>query len=203
MALAGCGKNPCRCSRSWPGSLMLWSPRWSWLVRGTPDPELAMLTSLSPEDLIPVDPPTLRIRKVVDAALGEPLRSSPRCTRRRVGREWRRSRAEGDGVDGDVLDPRAAGVLRATQLGPRVQVVLGPSDRRQSVRRGDVFKGTLKGRWITRSRIGSSLRSSVKRSCVATYRVLNSPSMGLLEVGVAQEFPTQRTARSPPGEAPR
>src|SRR5712692_11326436 len=50
---------------------MLWSPRWGVTMRGTPDPQLAMLTTLSPEDLIPVDHPIRRIRKVVDAVLVE------------------------------------------------------------------------------------------------------------------------------------
>jgi transposase len=50
---------------------MLWSPSWRWLVRGSPDPQMAMLTTLQPGDLIPVDHPIRRIRKVVDAVLGE------------------------------------------------------------------------------------------------------------------------------------
>jgi transposase len=40
-------------------------------MRGTPDPQLAMLSSLSTEDLIPPDHPIRRIRVVVDAVLGE------------------------------------------------------------------------------------------------------------------------------------
>src|SRR5437867_1523484 len=40
-------------------------------MRGTPDPQLAMLTSLQPGDLIPEDHPIRRIRKVVDAVLDE------------------------------------------------------------------------------------------------------------------------------------
>src|SRR5437016_6112686 len=50
---------------------MLWSPIWRWLVRGTPDPQLAMLSSLQPGDLIPADHPIRRIRVVVDAVLAE------------------------------------------------------------------------------------------------------------------------------------
>jgi transposase len=38
-------------------------------MRGEPDPQLAMLTSLSTEDLIPADHPIRRIRIVVDAVL--------------------------------------------------------------------------------------------------------------------------------------
>ena len=40
-------------------------------MRGAPDPQLAMLTTLSPGDLIPADHPIRRIRKVVDVVLGE------------------------------------------------------------------------------------------------------------------------------------
>jgi transposase len=40
-------------------------------MRGAPDPQLAMLTSLSTEDLIPVDHPIRRIRAVVDVVLTE------------------------------------------------------------------------------------------------------------------------------------
>src|SRR6266699_4572074 len=40
-------------------------------MRGTSDPQLAMLTTLQPGDLIPEDHPIRRIRKVVDAVLDE------------------------------------------------------------------------------------------------------------------------------------
>src|SRR3954470_6411169 len=40
-------------------------------MRGAPDPQLAMLSSLSTEDLIPVDHPIRRIRVVVDAVLAD------------------------------------------------------------------------------------------------------------------------------------
>jgi transposase len=40
-------------------------------MRGNSDPQLAMLTSLSTEDLIPADHPIRRIRVVVDAVLAE------------------------------------------------------------------------------------------------------------------------------------
>ena len=40
-------------------------------MRGTPDSQLAMLTTLSTEELVPGDHPIRKIRKVVDAVLGE------------------------------------------------------------------------------------------------------------------------------------
>ena len=40
-------------------------------MRGNTDPQLAMLTTLSTEDLIPADHPIRKIRVVVDAVLAE------------------------------------------------------------------------------------------------------------------------------------
>ena len=40
-------------------------------MRGAPDPQLAMLTTLSTEDLIPAEHPIRKIRVVVDTILAE------------------------------------------------------------------------------------------------------------------------------------
>jgi hypothetical protein len=73
-------------------------------MRGAPDPQLAMLTTLSTEDLIPPDHPIRRIRAVVDVVL--PELDGRGSSQRPAG-----DVAEGDGVDGDVFDPFGAGVL--------------------------------------------------------------------------------------------
>ena len=49
---------------------------WGWLshawgMRGEPERQLAMLTTLSPEDLIPADHPIRRIRRVVDRVFAD------------------------------------------------------------------------------------------------------------------------------------
>ena len=41
------------------------------LMRGAPDPQMAMLTTVSTEDLIPTEHPIRKIRVVVDLILGE------------------------------------------------------------------------------------------------------------------------------------
>src|SRR6478609_6055743 len=53
------------CSRFGLGSKRL------WVMRGSSDPQMAMLTSVSTEDLIPADHPIRKIRVVVDAVLAE------------------------------------------------------------------------------------------------------------------------------------
>ena len=40
-------------------------------MRGKPEQQLAMLTSVSTEDLIPADHPIRKIRRIVDEVLGE------------------------------------------------------------------------------------------------------------------------------------
>src|SRR3954452_21828965 len=42
-----------------------------WLVRGSRVRQMAMLTTLSPEELIPIDHPIRRIRAMIDAVLGQ------------------------------------------------------------------------------------------------------------------------------------
>jgi len=109
-------------------------------VHGTPDPQLAMLTTWQPGDLIPADHPIRRIRVVVDAVAAElddelTAMYATSGSRRAAG-----AAAQGDGVDGDVLDSLGAGVLRAGELRPVVQVVPRHADRREGVRRDDALE---------------------------------------------------------------
>ena len=146
-------------------------------MRGNPERQMAMLTTLKPGDLIPADHPIRRIRWWSTRSSASSTASSTRCTRRGSAECAAGAAAQGDGVDGDVLDPVGAGVLRTTQLRLVVQVVPGScrSTRRRSTRRRS--RRTVDGCWITRSRTGSSPRSSPRRSCVVTCRVITSRSM--------------------------
>ena len=117
-------------------------------MRGSPDPQLAMLTSLSTEDLIPPDHPIRRIRAVVDAVLADlddtfDVMYSSRWSAQRPARDA----VEVDGVDGDVLDPLRAGVLRTPELRPVVQVVPGHAHRPAGVRRDRRSRRTASGCW--------------------------------------------------------
>jgi hypothetical protein len=65
-------------------------------MRGSTDPQLAMLTSLSTEELIPAEHPIRRIRVVVDAVVAEMGRSneSPPRLRRHPFRTSLRARSD-------------------------------------------------------------------------------------------------------------
>ena len=81
-------------------------------MRGAPDPQLAMLTTLSTEELIPPDHPIRKIHVVVDAVLDE-LDAVFEGMYASSGRTSVQDRGavESDGVDGNVLDPLRAGVI--------------------------------------------------------------------------------------------
>ena len=53
------------------GARVWWLDRTPVRMRGAPDRQLAMLTTLSTEDLIPADHPIRRIRAVVDVVLAD------------------------------------------------------------------------------------------------------------------------------------
>ena len=110
-------------------------------MRGTPDRQLAMLTTLSPEDLIPADHPIRRIRVVVDAVLAE-LDDEFDAMYATTGRP---SVPPEQLLKATVLMAMysirsRAGVLRTAELRLVVQVVPGPADRREGVRRDDVLE---------------------------------------------------------------
>jgi hypothetical protein len=75
------------------------------VTRGSTDPHLEMLSSLSTEDLIPPDHPIRRIRVVVDTVLAELDGLFDAMYASGVGAACPGDAAQVDGVDGDVLDP--------------------------------------------------------------------------------------------------
>ena len=128
-----------------------------------------MLTTVSTEDLIPADHPIRRIRRVVDTVLGE----LDEDVRRDVLGQGPAVGAagvvvEGVGADGVVLDPLGAGVLRAAELRPVVQVVPRPAHRRRRRSTRPRSRRTASGSWTTRSRTSSSPGSSPRPGCAAT-----------------------------------
>ncbi len=138
-----------------------------------------MLSSLSTEDLIPTDHPIRRIRAVVDDVLGG-LDGEFESMYATSGRRSVPPRAtvEGNGVDGDVLDAfragRSANASTTTCCSSGSSTwpsMVGPLTPRRSRR-------TANDSWSMRSRIGSSLRGSLRRSCAATCRQITSRSMG-------------------------
>ena len=131
-----------------------------------------MLSIVEHRGLIPPDHPIRRIR------VGG--RRGPRRARRRRstamyatgGPPQRAARdvVEGNGADGDVLDPFGASVLRAAQLRPVVQVVPRHAHRRSRRSTRPRSRRTASGCWTTTSRTSSSRRWCVRRSCAATSR---------------------------------
>lgn len=110
-------------------------------MRGKPEQRLAMLSSLSTEDLIPADHPIRRIRRVVDEVLGE-LDGEFDAMYSRIGRP---SVPPEQLLKATVLMAlysvtQRAGLLRALALRPPVQVVPRPAHRRQGLRPDDLHQ---------------------------------------------------------------
>jgi hypothetical protein len=110
-------------------------------MRGKPEQQLAMLTSLSTEDLIPKDHPIRRIRKVVDEVLVG-LDGDFEAMYSRIGRP---SVPPEQLLKATILMAlysvrRRAGLLRAPALRPAVQVVPRSADPRQSLRCDDLHE---------------------------------------------------------------
>ena len=148
-------------------------------MRGKPEPQLAMLTTLSTEDLIPKDHPIRRIRRVVDEVLAE-LDGEFEAMYSRIGRpsvppeqllkatvlmalySIRSERAFCERLNYDLLFKWFLDL---------------PIDA-QGVRRDDVHQEPRPAARPMRSPTGSSPRWSARRSCAATSRAITSPSTG-------------------------
>ena len=89
-------------------------------MRGSSDPQLAMLTSVSTEDLIPPDHPIRKIRVVVDAASSSPPWSARPKLRRYIS-------SEHFTVDGTLLKAWAS----HKSFKPKDGAALGPAGRTQ------------------------------------------------------------------------
>ena len=148
-------------------------------MRGKPEQQLAMLSSLSTEDLIPKDHPIRRIRVVVDAVLAE-MDGEFDAMYSRIGRPSvppeqllkatilmalytvRSERAFCERLNYDLLFKWFLDLA----------IDASPSTRPRSPR-------TATGSSSRESRIGSSLPWSARRSCAVTSRRSTSPSTAL------------------------
>ena len=111
-----------------------------------------------------------------------------------------RDLAEGDGVDGDVLDPFRAGVLRTSQLRPAVQVVPGHAHRPARFRREPRSRRTANASCRRRSLTSSSPRSCARSSPpLRVERSLLRRRDPAQRVGVAEELQAED---GPPSEPP-
>lgn len=162
-------------------------------MRGTPDLQLAMLTSVSTEDLIPADRPIRRIRVVVDAVLAEldlildemyatsGRRSVPPVILLKatvlMAMYSIRSR-EGRSANDSTTTWCSSGSWTCGSISR-------PSTRPRSRR-------TVSACWTMMSQTSSSPPSSARPSCAATRRRITSPSTALSSTR------GRRTSRSSP-----
>jgi hypothetical protein len=104
---------------------------------------MAILTTLSPEDLIPADHPIRRIRAVLDAVLVElddEFAAMYASTGRPSVPPEQLLKATVLMAMYSISSELYQGVLRTVELRLVVQVVPGPPDRREGVRRDDVLE---------------------------------------------------------------
>ena len=178
-------------------------------MRGKPEQQLAMRTSLSTEDLIAhrsSDPPDPQGHR---QGPGRPRwRARRHAFPDRTTERAARAALEGHGAHGSVLRAQRAGVLRALELRPCCSSVPRPAHRPPRPSTPRPSPRTETGSWTTRSPTGSSPRWCARRSCAATSRATTSPLTGRCwRHGRRTRASSPRTAPDPPsprrGATPR